>query len=64
MTEIERQVEAMLSLQIIGNVDNLYTHKNNELLISTIIRHTNASKNLMGMLDISEGQYRIPDPAH
>jgi hypothetical protein len=54
MTEIERQVDAMLSLQIIGNVDNLYSHKNNELLISTIIRHTNASKNLMAMLDISE----------
>jgi hypothetical protein len=54
MTEIERQVDAMLSLQIVGNVDNLYSHKNNELLISTIIRHTNASKNLMAMLDIPE----------
>ena len=54
LTEIEKQVDTMLSRQIIGNVDKLYTHKNNELLISTIIRHTNASKNLMAMLDISE----------
>jgi hypothetical protein len=59
LTEIERQVDTMLSRQIIGNVDKLYTHKNNELLISTIIRHTNASKNLMKMLDISEGQFGI-----
>jgi hypothetical protein len=54
MTEIEKQVDAMLSRQIIGTVDKRYTHKNNELLISTIIRHTNAGKNLMRMLDITK----------
>jgi hypothetical protein len=58
MTEIERQVDAMLSRQIIGTVDKLYTHKNNELLISTIIRHTNAGKNLMRMLDITKESTR------
>ena len=49
----------MLSRQIIGNIDELYTHKNNELLISAIVRHSTASRNIMGMLDISEGRAGI-----
>jgi hypothetical protein len=61
MTEIERQADAILSRQIIGNIDGLYTHKNNELLISAIVRHSNASRNIMGMLDISEGRVGIAD---
>jgi hypothetical protein len=56
LTKIEKQADAMLSRQIIGNIDNLYTHKNNELLISAIVRHSDASRNIMGMLEISEGR--------
>ena len=59
LTEIERQADTMLSRQIIGNIDELYTHKNNELLISAIVRHSTASRNIMGMLDISEGRAGI-----
>jgi len=57
LTEIERQVDTVLSRQIIGNIDDLYTHKNNELMISAIVRHSNASRNIMRMLDISGGRF-------
>jgi hypothetical protein len=61
LTIIERQADTILSSQIIGNIDNLYTHKNNELVISAIVRHLNACKNIMGMLAISKGSGDIDE---
>lgn len=56
---IERQADMILSRQIIGNVENLYTHKNNEIIVSTIIRHSNASRNISRMLDVFEGPFNV-----
>ncbi|GJL68979.1 MAG: phosphate transporter [Nitrospirales bacterium] len=55
LMEIEGRADAILSRQISGNVDNLYTHKNNELVVSTIIRHSHASRNISRMLGVFEG---------
>ena len=50
LAAIEGRADEILSRQIVGNVDKLYSHKNNELLLSVITRHSNATRNVARML--------------